>query len=95
MQVAQSVMKRLLKSPKEGRGGFSAESFHSGSTEGRKKLRTKIEENSTFSSYLPKSKYKDSKESEKRGNESFIRLFKNSTSSMGGGEDAIEHKAVE
>lgn len=95
MQVAQSVMKRLFKSPKEGRGDFSAEGFHSGSTEGKKKLRTKIEENSTFFSYLPKSKYKESKESEKKGNESFIRPFKNSTNSIGGGEDAIEHKALE
>ena len=63
--------------------------FTSGITEGRKKLRTKIEENSTFSSYAPQSKFKDSKESEKRGNESFIRPFKNSTNSTGGGEDAI------
>lgn len=89
MQVAQSVMKRLFKFQKEGRGEFSAESFHFWEHWGRKKLRTEIEENSTFSSYFPQFKYKDSKESEKKGNESFIRPFKNSADSTGGGEDAI------
>lgn len=67
MQVAQSVMKRLFKSPKEGRGDFSAESFHSGSTEGKKKVRTKIEENSTFSHICPNPSIKSQKNQRKRG----------------------------
>lgn len=47
MQVAESVMKRLFKSQKEERWLLSWV-FTSGSTEGRKKLRTRNIEKSTF-----------------------------------------------
>jgi len=67
MQVAQSVMKRLFKSPKEGRGGFSAESFHSGSTEGRKKLRTKLKKIPLFPHICPNLSIKIQKNQRKWG----------------------------